>query len=985
VKLQIALALAVVGCHKDEPASPQPPDPPSALLDVPETEQWSVPGLSGTAYVIRTEGNVPRIYGENRADVARVQGFVIARDRYFEIDLARRLSRGGLSALLGDAALATDMESRGIGMSRVIDVVMARLDEDPELAAVMDGFAEGVNAWIGEARAGRLPISSEYETLGPLLGFTAPTDILEEFDREDLAAIAATVVYQLGFETGDVGRQDAVDAIPGVYADGEALVDLRRAGLWDDVWNRIEPVFPIASADGFGAAARHTPPVRHRRPPVAGVPAGMLGALKSRLDGIETRFGHDHREGFGSNAWGVAGSASSDGRALLAGDGHLPLSVPSLFYPIGLDTRELGDGDTHQVGLVIPGLPILAVGTNGDVAWSQTQLMGDITDWYLEEITLDGQGRPQSARGPDGDAPLVAIDEVYEVADVPVLGSVGRTEIWTRWTTTDDRWITDIEGRDVLPTDAVGPGESIVNLLGAFKVPADLDGDGRITAISFDYAGLDQAHLLHAIDGFGHASDVYGVREASRGLIAYSQNVVAADSSGNVLYTGYQGVPCRDDLPRDAAGWEPGADPTLLLDGTAHAGFTVPIDAAWNVDESAGCVVPFEAYPYSIDPAQGYVLTANNDIGGLTFDNDLLNEPYYVGGPWLEGYRANRIDERLSAGVGSADLALMQDIQADHHSSIGEQWAGVLLAALDDPAATDPRFPEVKTRIQAWADRGYDAAAGVETFYLTPEADDAEDAVATSVFNAWIGRFMSRTFDDEGWPGVFGPTGDTGRTRTMKRMLLGRGPGNPEGMASWNPDTLESAFFDVRGTPEIETSTQLALLALTDALDFLASAPTGPGEGGFGTDDMAGWKWGLRHVAKFQSILGDFLSADDDFGFVVDLFSIDTSVLPLDGAETAGLQWFPRNGDHLNIDAGNSGFDGVDFSYGSGPVFRMVFALGPQGTTGYNVIPGGTDGRTDSPHFADQAALWLANEALPIPITVDEVVAAGLGRETFTQ
>src|SRR4029079_17880317 len=106
------------------------------------------------------------------------------------------------------------------------------------------------------------------------------------------------------------------------------------------------------------------------------------------------RLGHDHALGWGSNAWAVAGAATTDGRALVAGDGHLPLSIPSLFYQIGLDTSVLGDGDTHQMGLVFPGMPVMAVGTNGQVGWSQTQLMGDITDWYREELQLDANGKP---------------------------------------------------------------------------------------------------------------------------------------------------------------------------------------------------------------------------------------------------------------------------------------------------------------------------------------------------------------------------------------------------------------------------------------------------------------------------------------------------------------------------------------------------------------------------------------------------------------
>ena len=995
------LALAVA-CRSEPEASPTP-DAPHPLLGVPEGERWSIPGLTSEAYVLRTPGNVPYLYAENRADLGRVQGFVLARDRYFELDLARRLSQGRLSELLGDLALSADQESRGIGMTHVVDQILARLDEDPALAQLFDGTAAGISAYVAEAQAGRLPPPSEYDLLGGFLGATDPSQVLTPFDRRDVAAIAATIVFELGYETGDIGRQDAADQVPLTYADGEALVDLRRAGLVDDVWSRIAPVFPVASAPGWGTAEG----ARQARPPRAPAggsarraPAGMLRDLKSRLDRIERRFGHDHLEGFGSNAWAMTGDATADGRSLLAGDGHLPLSVPSLFTPIGLDTRELGGGAEHQVGLVIPGLPVLAVGTNGAVAWSQTQLMGDITDWFLEEIQLGSDGLPASSQFRGQWEPLTRTEEALTVADVPSLGSVGRSVAWTRFTTFDGRWITDVEGRTVAEDEALGAGEGKVQLLGVWKVPADQDGDGRITAVSFDYTGLDLGHVLHAVDDIGHAGSVAEVREATRGLVAYSQNIVAADTQGSVLYTGYQAVPCRTDLPRGPDGdWVAGANPSRLLDGTQYGGFRIAIDADFRVIEGDpdACVVPFDAYPQNVDPASGYVLTANNDIAGLTFDDDLTNEPWYVGGPWLEGYRAHRIDQRLGALVGQADLAAMADVQADHHSILGEQWLGVLLAAMDaattDPAlqayAADPRFAEARSRLEGWRDRGFHAASGVQTFYSTPGPDDAADAVATTLFNAWIGRFVGKVLDDEGWPDVFEPTGDTGRTRTLQTLLNGRGPGNPSGLSSWNPDTEESAFFDVRGTAEIETSDQLALVALTEGLDFLESAPTAPGEGGFGSTNMDDWLWGLRHVAKFESVLGEFLSAEDSLGFLVDLFSIDTQVLPL--ADDLGptdprdaLQWFPRPGDHLNVDAGNSGFDGVDFSYGSGPVFRMVFALGPDGVDGLNVIPGGTSGLTDSPYFADQAALWLGNQALDVPVTVDEVIAVARTRETYT-
>ena len=112
----------------------------------------------------------------------------------------------------------------------------------------------------------------------------------------------------------------------------------------------------------------------------------------------------------------------------------------------------------------------------------------------------------------------------------------------------------------------------------------------------------------------------------------------------------------------------------------------------------------------------------------------------------------------------------------------------------------------------------------------------------------------------------------------------------------------------------------------------------------------------------------------------------------LDAAEAAGksistgdpsIKCYACGGDHLNVDAGNSGVNGERFSYGSGPVFRLVVALGEDGPEGVNVLPGGQSGLNDSAYFDDQAQLWLANEAMPLHYTVDEVVGAAIGREAF--
>lgn len=1002
------LVLALLGCRK--PVEEVDPGE-QAILGVEATGTRTLPGLTAEVHVVTTEAGVPHLYATDRLDLARTYGYLIARDRWFMIEVMRRLALGELSGLLGDAALETDIESRASGMTHVAERILATLTPDQE--DYFDAMAAGINAYRDGVAAGGERPPSELEVFAPLLGYPTPVDAMHTWTRRDIAGVAATIVYNLGYETGDIGQATTMAQIPGWFADAP-LAELRQAGLELDVWAPIEPVFPIASAHGWGletadGPAPYAPPGSKATIPTGkSLPLSLLErAERHRRHHIE-RSGRDDFMGYGSNAWAVAGDRTRDGRALLAGDGHLPLSIPSLFWQVGFDTKTFGDGDEQQVGVVIPGLPYLAVGTNGRVAWSQTQLMGDITDWYREEIRLV-DGLPATSRFQGRDEPLVAVQENIEVAKVALLGSEARTETFTRWTTFDGRWITQIEGRPLPDGASPGDGEAVVIMQGDRIVPADIDGDGVITALSFDYTGLDDANLFLALDNFGHADDVEAFRQATRGLVAYSQNLAAADANGSILYTGYQAVPCRKDLPRNAEtrDWIPGADPNALLDGTTYGGFTITITDG-VVDEDQSCVVPFDEYPQAIDPAQGYVVTANNDIGDISLDGSLTNDPWYVGGPWTEGYRADAISRGLEAAIAAdaVDLAAMQTVQAETRSGTGAQYTTYLIDAIAMAKAADPdaegvegrlaalyaadadAYDDVAARLSAWKAGGYATPSGVATFYHTPAAGEAEDAVATTLFNSWLGHWVRATLDDEGFPGVFRPTGGTGRMRILVKMVNGRGPGNPLGLASWNPDTEESVFFDVKATPEVETSEEVALIALRDALAFLRSPPAGD-RGGFGDDDRDGWLWGLKHTAHMDSLLADFFGGVPALASIIEQFSITTDVLPLaEGIAAddprARLSGFPRPGDNFAVDAANAGLNGEDFGFGSGPVFRMVVALGPDGaTTGANVLPGGQSGLTDSPHFSDQAALWLGNQTVPMRLYPADVAAGAVGREVF--
>ena len=293
-------------------------------------------------------------------------------DGYVETALAL----GSVAEILGEDALSNDMESRGNGMRQITENIAADLKADPEILGIVEAYATGINHYIEQVRAGVLP-PSEYELAAPLLGAANPVDLMSPFSVDDVAAGLATIVFELGFETGDARRGMSYQLLDGYYSD-TPNADLRNLGLREDIWNRVEPVFKTQSAPNWTWPAsdrsRDTGEEAQSSSAAPSIPTSLSTRFEERLERLSRRLKRNHGIGFGSNAWAVAGTATNDGRSLHASDGHLPLTVAPLFYQLGLNTEHLGAGDVRQLGMVIPGMFTMGPGTNGHTAWSQTQL-----------------------------------------------------------------------------------------------------------------------------------------------------------------------------------------------------------------------------------------------------------------------------------------------------------------------------------------------------------------------------------------------------------------------------------------------------------------------------------------------------------------------------------------------------------------------------------------------------------------------------------
>lgn len=942
MKLRLALLpIVAVACSSD----------PAGVRDIePETTRV-LPALEKDVRVLRAENDVAHIYAENLLDAHRVQGFVTAQDRYVQIELIRRFGAGTLSEVLGALGVEIDATARGQGLRVVADLIWETASDD--LRARFEAYAEGVNAYIEVVKRGQLPTPEELEIVAGLLDLERPADVMQPMTGYDIAAVAAVLVSRLGYETTDLRRQASAQALA-------ALPEgLAKDGLVADTFEAVAPVHAITQVAPAATARALSP--RRESAPLVPVSSSMLDRLVRRTDEFSKWIGKTGEE-FGSNSWAVS-SKGTGGGAILANDGHLSLTVPSLFYQQCIDVKYYGDDDYHVCGLFFPGFPFLAVGTNGHVAWGQTYLDADVVDFYREQVQLGSDGLPTASMFQGEWRPLQRIDEEYRVGDT--------TTIVPRWTTFDGRYLVSIEG-DVAEDDGFFA-------LGDWITPRDADDNGVVDAVSFDWTAFDVGRTIAAVDGFARSESVAEFKEKTRRLVAYSQNVIVADEHGDIMYTGYHALPCREGLERDASGWGPGADPSRLLDGTKYGAFAVETDAEGNVRTDVGCTIPFEVGPRVESPDAGFVLTANHDPIGNGLDDSLSNDEHYIGGPWSLAYRAKTIEEGLVASVasGAASIAHSAAIQADNRSPLGLRYSPMLETALDD---SDPRFAEVKSRLSAWREGGALARSGVATFYANPDAAEKKDAAATMIFNAWLRRFTELVFDEPESDAALSVDRARNTFRTLDRLLASRGE-NTAGLRSYDETTKESVLFDrVSTASTTESSEDVMRMAMVEVLDELASSEY------FGTADMDAWLWGLEHQIQFKPLLEEVGAGNPLVGLLAFKFGLTTAELPLEGeAGTERLEHFPRDGDWFGVDAANPGLMRRPFTYSHGPVMRMIIELDDGEVRGQNILPGGQSGLIGDEHFADQAARWLANETIPLRYFAEEAVEGATSAELFTK
>jgi penicillin amidase len=315
-----------------------------------------VDGMQDSVYVTMDARGVPHIRAQSDTDAMVALGYVVVRDRLFETDFIHRVSTGRLAELLGEEALRIDRHFYETG---IVDAVRRNTelmpDRMPLQTQAVDAYMRGANAWLRSLTPTEWPL--EYRLLGG-----APPDSLS---REATMALYAYMTYDLSFRSADKGYESVRQAIgPEAFArlypehsEWEKPIVRKEEGSWVAGTPRtVQAIDDVALADAAPG------------PEAFGVPAAQ-GFL----------------EGKGSNNWAVAGSRSVTGMPILAGDMHLSLTLPAIWYEAHLITPT-----ANVYGVTFPAVPGIVEGITPTTAWAFTNTGSDQLDTYRVQLNEEG-------------------------------------------------------------------------------------------------------------------------------------------------------------------------------------------------------------------------------------------------------------------------------------------------------------------------------------------------------------------------------------------------------------------------------------------------------------------------------------------------------------------------------------------------------------------------------------------------------------------
>ncbi|MGQ0650204.1 MAG: penicillin acylase family protein [Gemmatimonadaceae bacterium] len=683
-----------------------------ATLEHPDTLDARIPGLRTKVDIRYDMRGVPHIFASSEDDLFRALGYVVARDRMFQMDLQVRAGAGTLTELVGDIAIPADSEPRHLGMPRAAERAWARFPDSAPGKRFARAYAAGVNAWIDGASAAEIPV--EYKLLGAQPARWQPINSLHLYNR---------MGWTLTYAPGERARAAA-----------EALVGRAAAHAILPVNSPIqEPIQPNGSE-----SARYD----FTTIPAPGTPDTIAAALLPLLPrSNEMDADRAIARRFASNNWAVAPSRSRSGHALLAGDPHLELTLPSIWYEVHL----VIPGRLDVYGVTIPGSPGVVIGFNRDLAWSFTNTGGDVLDYYRE--TVNDNHRPTKYLLDNAWKDLEPREEVYR-------GKTGQ-----------------VIRVDTLRFTHRGP---------LMRLGADW--------VSMRWTVLEPSDLVAGFHGGARARTAVAFLDALAGsFFAPAQNMIVADRQGSIAIRSTGHFPIRPN----------GADGLTMHDGSRSAS---DWQGYW----------PLASYPQSVNPAQGFLASANQQPIDPTQDSR-----YFGYDEGYEAWRALQINTLLRAHP-AVTIEDMRDWQTHPGSVRADLFVVHFLAAtakLRTAGSISSSLASADSLLRHW-DRLYTL-----------------EGTGTALFEAAMRELSRRTWDE------LIPSGERSPVATPSGHVL----------LALLADSVNAWWNDRRTSDRMETRDDILVASLTAAFDTLVQRNGAP--------TREAWAWGKLGTANVDHLL----------------------------------------------------------------------------------------------------------------------------------
>jgi penicillin G amidase len=480
-----------------------------------------LPGLQQPVTVKWDPHGIPHIYAGNRQDLYYALGYIHGRDRLWQITLHQLTIRGRYAEYLGEDYIESDRFLRTLGFYHTAKNNKTLYSTD-ELA-ILEAYADGINDFATEY-SGKLPIEFSLADIEPI-----------PFTVEDAIAIPRMMAWNLnhGWKSKAVIAHIAETRSP------ETIKRILPESIAGELVDHIDSERLRRMADTVNSGVNS--------------PTGYLMPL-IRIDNRIKDINNWASTMAGSNAWAVDGTRTESGLPLLAGDPHLNLRAPSVWYEVHLNLNG-----RNVAGVTIPGNPVICIGRNDHIGWSITNLMADATDFF-EEIP---HPRDRGRYAADSTATEDGIYSTYLIR----------------------REIIRVKDQDELLHEVRSTRNGpLIN-----SIFDDQFFAGRV--ISMSWTGNEPGNELRNGLALNWADHIQEATGQTGHHAAPALNLIYADQAGNIGHTTIGRIPVRN-------------------------GSTLVLRNGWLPEQSWQGFIPENRMPGEINPPSGWLANANNRVHG---------------------------------------------------------------------------------------------------------------------------------------------------------------------------------------------------------------------------------------------------------------------------------------------------------------------------------------------------------------------------------